>query len=307
MELGMENQTTFLNFKTMSIAYPFQKVQDWLSQQLTILLGRQFSPTKDDWLNAPFGKIGGIGEQFIEQLANEKDLIIERDKPNKGLLNSIDELNLDKKDYLRLSKKVVDFYTNTSNYDLEFKAKWNLLMIPFGILVKLLFSNRINQLNIPTNNKNKGDLIKSEIIKLIDKKTQEPKYTIWFRTSQQTKKVIYSGVYGTCALPDNSTNVRAVFPLPQGNATVILKPSVGSNGELILNSAGKKYGDAGFYFALKDSKNQYWSQFIQSFQDKLTVFESQNGLKAIQTLKLCGIKVLEFKYEIEKKTIYNNL
>jgi hypothetical protein len=50
-----------------------------------------------------------------------------------------------------------------------------------------------------------------------------------------------------------------------------LNPSVGENGELILESSGNKIGDAGFYFLLKDSKENYWTQFISSFCDRLTV------------------------------------
>lgn len=42
--------------------------------------------------------------------------------------------------------------------------------------------------------------------------------------------------------------------MPDGNATVILKPSVGDNGELILSSEGTGFGDAGFYRIQKYKK-----------------------------------------------------
>jgi len=56
--------------------------------------------------------------------------------------------------------------------------------------------------------------------------------------------------------------MKAIFPLPNGNATVILKPRIGENGELILDSSGDRIGDSGFYFILKDSKGQLWTKFI---------------------------------------------
>jgi len=96
----------------------------------------------------------------------------------------------------------------------------------FGIIVNRLFSQRINQLNIPTKEIKKSEVLTSEIIKLYNKKTQEIKYTIWLRKIQSTGVIIYSGVYGICKLPSGTTCIKAVFPLPKGNATVILKPKI---------------------------------------------------------------------------------
>ena len=45
-----------------------------------------------------------------------------------------------------LSDKIIDFYENTSNYELNFKVKWNPFFKFFGLLVQVLFSKRINQL-----------------------------------------------------------------------------------------------------------------------------------------------------------------
>lgn len=48
-----------------------------------------------------------------------------------------------------------------------------------------------------------------------------------------------------------------------------MKPSVGLENELILDSSGKQFGDAGFYFLLNETKHNYWAQFISSFTDQL--------------------------------------
>jgi hypothetical protein len=135
---------------------------------------------------------------------------------------------------------------------------------------------------------------------LISVKDNEVKYTIWLRKFESTGKVIYSGIYSTCKLPSGTVCVKAIFPLPKGNATVILKPSIGNCNELILDSSGNKFGEAGFYFLLNDSKGNYWSQFIRSFTDKLIVSEEKKCLKALQTLSLWNIKVASFEYSIEK-------
>ena len=109
-----------------------------------------------------------------------------------------------------------------------------------------------------------------------------------------------SDVYETCTIPSGKLCIKAIFPLPDGNATVILTPRVGKNGELILDSAGQKIVDSGFYFLLKDSKGQLWTKFIKSFKDKLVVSSVNDRVTATQTLTLWNLRVLKFEYEIKK-------
>jgi hypothetical protein len=283
----------------MNLAFTMQKFQDWFTQQWVIVWGRKINPSDYPWLVGPFGELSGIGEEFIYQLAEKENLIISRNAKSKGLLHSISTLDLAEKDLNKLSQKVIDFYEKTADYKLQFYVKWNPFFKVFGYLVNRLFSQRINQLNIPTENIQASENLTSEIIELFTK-NNEVKYTIWLRKFEATGKVIYSGIYTTCKLPSGKACIKAIFPLPKGNATVILKPSVGANNELILDSSGKKFGDAGFYFLLNDSKGSYWGQFIRSFKDKLVVSEEKEILKAIQTLKLWNLKVAIFEYSILK-------
>ena len=284
----------------MNVAYRMQKFQDWITQQWVISFGRRVNPSQNLWLMGPFGEINGIGEKFIEQLTERENLEIVKDFESAGLLDSINNLNLSVHEISSLSKNVIDFYENTSAYRLKFKVKWNPFFKVFGYSVNRLFSQRINQLNIPVNRIHKSEDLTSEIIKLVCRETGELKYTLWLRKFRLTGKIIYSGIYSTCKVPSGNTCVKAVFPLPKGNATVILKPSVGDSGELILNSSGERFGDAGFYFLLNDSKGNFWSKYIPPFTDKLTVTENKGKLRAVQTLKLWNITVSTFEYDLEK-------
>ncbi len=284
----------------MSLADTMQKFQDWFTQQWVIICGRKINPSENTWLFGPFGEVSGIGEKFIHQLAQKEDLTIIRKSNSKGLLDSISSLYLSENEIKKLPKNVINFYEKTSEYKLQLNVKWNPIFKIFGYVVNRLFSQRINQLNIPTNNIQSSENLTSEIIELVAKNTNEVKYTIWLRKFQSTGKVIYSGIYTTCLLPSGITCVKAIFPLPKGNATVILKPSVGEKNELILNSSGNKFGDAGFYFLLNDSKGNCWSKYIKSFTDKLIVSDENEKLKARQTLKLWRLKVARFEYEMKK-------
>lgn len=285
----------------MAFAYPMQQLQDWMTQQWVILRGQKIDPEAYSWLMGPFGNLDAIGEEYIRQFATNEGLVMEKGSASKGLIPEMNQLNLTDTDFMRLSKAVIHFYEKTAEYNLDFAVHWNPLFKIFGILLNKLFSNRINQLNVPTRNLKDSELLNSELITLSDPVSGATKYTFWYRSIQSTGKVVYSGVYGTCILPSGKTCIKAVFPLPNGNATVLMTPSVDKDGGLILDSSGERFGDAGFYFLLKDAKGYYWSQFIRSFRDRLVVKPAQDHISAEQTLTLWHKKVLRFNYTIKLK------
>ena len=213
----------------MGIARKNQSIQDWITQQWVILFGQRIDNKNYQWLLGPFGGTKGIGIKFVKQLAKDESLVINSQRKNQGLLESILNLGLPENELKRLSPNVIDFYENTANYDLLLKAKWNPFFKFFGTLIKSVFSKRIEQLNVPIENLEDASRLTNEIIKLVDTKTNEVKRTIWLRTFKSTGQVVYSGVYGTCSLPNKQICIKAIFPLPNGNATVILTPSVGKN------------------------------------------------------------------------------
>lgn len=289
----------------MGFASIKQNFQDWVTQQWVIVFGKKINSQEYKWLLGPFGNTNGIGEKFINQLAENENLSFNKSIKNKGLLKSIEQLNLSSSELNRLSKNVIDFYENTSNYEFDLTTKWNPIFLIFGHLLKLLFSNRLEQLNIPLRNNKNSSEMNSKIIQLKDKTTEKVKRTIWLRTFKHTNQIVYSGVYETCKIPNGEVCIKAIFPLPNGNATVILQPIVGENGELILKSAGRKIGDSGFYFLLKDKNGNLWTKFIKSFKDSLIVSSEKDKITANQELKFYGLKVLNFRYEIKKTTANN--
>ncbi len=284
----------------MRFAYRKQKFQDWFTQQWAILWGRKIDPSEFPWLIGPFGKLGTIGDEFVYQLAKEENLTVERNVYCGGLIPSIKALNLSVKDLTTISKEVIDFYENTANYQLDFKVQWNPFFKLGGNIISKLFSERIKQLNIPKKNLEGAEEITSEIIHLKNHNNNEVRYTVWYRTFKNTGEVLYSGIYGTCTIPSGKICIKAVFPLPNGNATVIMEPSITENGSLILNSTGKKFGDAGFYFLLNDEKGDMYADFKSSFQDKLTISTNNGKISAIQQLTLWNRRILEFNYNIIK-------
>lgn len=290
----------------MRVAHPGQKFQDWFTQQWAIFWGNRIQPEAVPWLMGPFGKPGARADDFVTALAEDEGLMIERNAKSHGLISSTEELKLSAEASARLSQHVINFYEKTGLYTLKFSITWNPLFKMFGKLVNYLFSNRIGQLNIPTRNVERLTQIDSELITLSDPHSGKVKYTVWYRTFKSTGQVLYSGVYTTCTLPSGKACIKAVFPLPNGNATVIMLPGVGPAGELCLDSTGNKFGDPGFYFLLHDSKGGVWSHYLPSFRDRLTVGYLDGNILAEQTLTLWYWRVLRFTYEIALETTFDN-
>lgn len=78
----------------MGIARKNQSIQDWITQQWVILFGQRIDNKKHQWLLGPFGGTNGIGVKFVEQLARDESLVIDSQRKNRGLIDSILNLGL---------------------------------------------------------------------------------------------------------------------------------------------------------------------------------------------------------------------
>ena len=173
-------------------------IQDIITQIWVKTTGKRINPNDFEWLIGPIGNTDIIKDKFIFELAEKENLEIKKNLPNFGLLEKIEEIGISDQEKSRLNNKVADFYENTSNYDFEIWSEWKGLFKPFGKLLSLIFSKRLQQLNLPLNSIDTAKGLKSEIIKLKDKETKETKWTIWYRIIKSTNDVIYSGIYTTC-------------------------------------------------------------------------------------------------------------
>jgi hypothetical protein len=95
--------------------------------------------------------------------------------------------------------------------------------------------------------------------------------------------------------------MKVVFPLPRGNATVLMGVTVGDDGSLTLLSKGRQIGDPGFYFLLVDAKGQHHVRYLSSMHEYITVFVDDEGvLRADHVLSLYRTKALHLHYRINK-------
>ncbi|MCB0541058.1 MAG: hypothetical protein KDE33_26360 [Bacteroidetes bacterium] len=277
-------------------------LQDTITQIWVKVTGKKINPNEYGWLVGPIGSTDIIMDKFIYKLAEVENLSIVENSPNFGLIEHIENIGIQGHEKKRLNKRVLDFYENTSNYDFEIWSEWKGIFRPFGRLLSVLFSKRLQQLNLPLNPIESAKGIKSEIIKLRSKNTNETKWTIWYRRMKSTGDVIYSGVYTTCQNPRYSKPLlKVVFPLPNGNASVVMTEEVMEDGSLILSSDGKTFGDNGFYFTLTNKKEEYWARFVKSMHEWIKVYEDEEGeLRADHILNFYGFRFLNLHYKMNK-------
>lgn len=285
------------------------KLQDQITQKWVKATGRKIDLEEHEWLIGPIGATDIIKDKFVHDLAIKENLELSRNEKNAGLLGSIEDIGITNEKKAKLTKSVADFYENTSNYEFEIWSEWKGFFKPFGGLLSILFSKRLQQLNLPLSSLDSAKGLNSEIIKLKSKEDQKTKWTIWYRKLKSSGDVIYSGVYTTCENPNyKNPLLKVVFPLPNGNASVVMKEEVLEDGSLLLSSDGKKFGDNGFYFTLTDHKGQYWAKFVKAMHEWIKVYEDEeNVLRADHVLNFYGFNFLKLHYKMTvQNTVANN-
>jgi hypothetical protein len=297
-------------------AYPSQRLQDWLSQQWVIALGRRIEPPAVPWLAAPYGMVDTIGDTYLERLATSEGLTVERvtkrrrdddGAPEAGLF-TVDQLGLDAASAARLHPEIADFYARTTAFDLEMWVLWSPWFWAGGSLLRRLYSRRLQQLNLPMGARETSRGLRSEIIRLRAAATGHPgaegevRHTIWYRVLKSSGEALYSGLYGIVDLPSGERCLKIVFPLPRGNATEIFRIAVGPTGDFLLDTGGRRFGDPGFYFQLMDGHGRHHAQQIPSFRDRLRVYVDEDGiLRADQVFTLWGRTVVELRYRMLRR------
>ena len=201
---------------------------------------------------------------------------------------------------------MVSFYEQTSNYELDAWAQWCGAFRPFGSLLALLFSRRLQQLNVPLSGLDTSAGITSEVIQLVEPATEQVRYTAWVRQLLTTNNVLYAGSYSLCKVPNREGYcVKVVFPLPNGKAVVIMRPKVHSDGSFSVTSSGERFGDPGFYFTVHNRDLLFWVRHVRSLRESIRVYSTEHDLvRADHVLTIWGATFLRLHYKLRRRTNY---
>lgn len=266
------------------------------------LFGRRVQPAQAPWLMGP---IGGehIGDKPYDEYAAAHGLAVVRNAREGGLIPRFEALAGPTFDPDRVASEVRDFYEHTAAYRMDVWAK---TFFPSNLALWLLvttISRKVEQLNFPVDTFATASGMDSEIVLLQDPHG-EVRCTGWFRRLVEDGRVLYTGFYNSEAVPlHEGACVKVVFPMPNGNATVILRPEVGSDGSLILDSSGAGFGNVGFYrmqhFGRGDALT-VWK--IRSLRERFRVYvDAERVLRCDHAIRFLGLPVLHLHYRIQRK------
>ncbi len=269
------------------------------------IFGRTVQKTDVPWLVGPIGPAGTeIADRPYELVAEREGLVIDRDARDAGLVPDFDVLKGPAFAVERTDRAVRDFYQRTSEYDLDV---WNESPFPgrlFLWLIVYTVSRAMNQLNFPVFGLDLSRGMTSEVLPLHDS-TGRTVHTGWYRRVRESGLVIYTGFYTTVTPPGNASPcVKVVFPLPRGNATVVLKPGFDVKGRFTLVSSGARFGDAGFYRVLELDDARLKVLHLRSLCEHFTVFTDDDGaLRCDHTVHFLGMTMLRLHYRMRAKGV----
>jgi hypothetical protein len=160
-------------------------------------------------------------------------------------------------------------------------------------------SRSVDQLNFPVSPLEVSRGMESHIIGM-DAAGKRRVYTGWLRRMAETGRVLYAGFYTTGRVPNyQGPCVKVVFPMPRGNATVLLRPSNGEDGSFLLISQGRRFGDPGFY-RLQRRGERMAVRYLRSLRERFRVFVDREGtLRCDHTVRFLGLPVLTLHYRMD--------
>ena len=275
---------------------------DWATQRWVCLTGRRVDLAAAPWLAGPVGATRGIGADYFDRWAAAEGLTATRHESGAGLIAPFEVLRGPDFDPGAVATAVADFYEHAADYDLDAWSEWSGAARPFAWLVAVLFSRRLGQLNLPLSALDASWGMTSAVVRVIEPATGAVRANAWVRTLVKTGRIVYVGSYSVATPPGASGPcVRTAFPLPNGNAVVLLRPEAQADGSLVLVSAGRRFGDAGFYFTVRRPDGSIRARYLRSFRERIHVYPAPGGVvRADHTMTLWGRRCLHLHYRLRR-------
>ncbi len=264
--------------------------------------GRKLDTPNVPWLAGPTGG-KKIGPGFYESYARSAGLTI-RPSPDAGLLESFSSLKSTHFSPEKVRPEIVDFYEKTSHYALDAWVQWSGGISPFARIMISSISRNIEQLILPLTPLTTSHGMSSRIISMVNEETGAVEYSGWLRTAISTGEIVYAGFYSTCQPPGyDGRCVKVVFPLPQGSATVILKPVNSTKGSFKLVSEGRRFGGPGYYRIHRLSNRSIRVKYIP-IEETIHVYVDDNDvLRTDHLFNFWGRRFLTLHYKITRKDL----
>jgi hypothetical protein len=243
----------------------------------------------------------GVGRAFFDELAAVGGLTVARSAAC-GLVSDLAALTGPDLNPARIDPRVRDFYEHTAAYEIDAWAEWCGAFRPVGWALARLFSRRLQQLNVPLSALDTSRGLTSTVLQLRDPVTGDVRHTAWLRELRGSGDVLYAGTYSLCHVPGCAgACVKVVFPLPNGNAVVVMRPRPSADGSLTIVSSGARFGDPGFYFTVV-SPSRAWARYVRTMRETIRVYADGEFVRADHTLTIWRTTFLRLHYRLRRRS-----
>ncbi len=261
--------------------------------------GQEVDLHEHRWLAGPTGDVTVVADDWLGREAHRLNgSLVE----GGGLLPDFSALSGDDFNPSGLAQPIIDFYERTAEWRLEVWSQWCGFAWPFGWLISALFARRLQQLSLPLRPLDVARGIDSRVVTIVDGQARQLG-AAWFRTLRSTGQTVYSGWYGTEQLPSSDRpSVRVVFPLPNGSIAVFLRPSIESDGSLVLTSPLGAFGQDGAYLIVVQPGGQRaWVRRAPLAERFVVGVDEEGILRTDHSLNLWRMTVVRFHYRLEPR------
>jgi hypothetical protein len=274
---------------------------DWVTQRWVQLTGERIALADAPWLEGPTGEVRGIGADFFERWAESRGRTVLPATADAGILEGLAVLAGPGFDPSAVHPAIDRFYRHTAAYDLKVEGRWSGAFRWVGWLIARLFARRLAQLHLPLSNQELRGGFESRIVRWGGAEGGV-RHTAWVRTAIETGRPSFVGQYGTAVIPGHAGPcVRVVFPLPNGNATVLLRPQLDPDGGFSLVSDGRRFGDPGFYFTVESAPGEVWARYVRTMKERLSLRAEAARIAAVHRFEVFGLRFVELSYDITRK------
>ncbi|MDP8931828.1 MAG: hypothetical protein M3O70_25480 [Actinomycetota bacterium] len=272
---------------------------DWATQQWVKATGRRLAFDRTEWLQGPVGAVDRVGDGWLPVHAEAVGAVL-RERDDAGLLPDMSVLDGQDFHVASLRPEVREFYEHTARWRLDVWSQWSPLMRLGGVVLSALFARRLQQLNLPLNALDVSHGMTSRVLEVVHGDGTVAG-TAWIRTLRTTGDMVFGGYYGTTLLPAGRRAVRVVFPLPNGSVTVLLRPTVRSDGSLVLSSPRGAFGEEGAYLVVRrPGEAAGWVRRVP-LPETFHVFVDDDGvLRTDHELRLWSAPVLRLHYRLNR-------
>jgi hypothetical protein len=274
------------------------------------LFGERHRRAELPWLDGP---LGGevIGDAPYREAAAAEGLTLERQPAEGGLLPSfVGALDGEGFDAAAVHPLVREFYERTTAFSID---AWSRAHFPASLALALLvttISRQVDQLNFPLSPLDAARGVSSEIL-LLRRGDGTVRYAGWLRKLTAENRVLYTGFYLAERIPgEPGPCVKVVFPMPRGNATVLLRPALGEGGALLLDThaprrRARRFGGAGFYRLQQRDEQSLRVWRIRTLREHFRVFvdpaDPEGVVRCDHAVRFLGLPVISMHYKLTRQ------